>query len=53
METLLAASALPVRRSEVSFVKPPGAMVPVMGETLSVIEVMEGAAGAVVSTVTE
>ena len=53
METLLAASAVPVRTSEVSFVKPPEAMVPVMGAASSVIEVMVGAAGAAVSTVTE
>ena len=51
METVLAASAVPVRSREVSFVKPPGAMVPVPGVTLSVIEVMVGAAGAVVSMV--
>ena len=50
---VLAASAVPVSSSEVSFVNPPGAIVPAMGETLSVIEVMEGAAGAVVSTVTD
>ena len=53
METVLAASAVPVRSSEVSFVNPPGATVPMMGVTSSVIEVMDGAAGAVVSTVTE
>ena len=53
METVLAASAVPVRSREVSFVKPPGAMVPVLGAASSVIEVMVGAAGAAVSTVTE
>ena len=50
---MLAASAVPVRSREVSFVKPPGAMVPVLGAASSVIEVMEGAEGAAVSTVTE
>jgi len=51
MDTVLAASAVPVRSSEVSLVKPPGAMVPVMGKALSVIEVIEGASGGMASTV--
>jgi hypothetical protein len=52
METVLPASAVPVRRREVSFEESPEAMVPVRGEMSSVTEVMTGAAGAVVSATT-
>ena len=46
---VLLASAVPASTSTVSLVLPPLATVPVTGETSSVTEVMEGAAGGMVS----
>ena len=51
METVLPASAVPVRRREVSLEESPDEMVPVRGEMSSVTEVMTGADGAVASRI--